>query len=147
MFVEGGMTVKRYSIVLFVVAALMLSLSLGREGFSSLWPQSMNTPAVPVSTYAQSLRLVLAVEGAGAEGGKISVVVNGKAVATFAAGSITLLVRDQDQVEIDSDLSHNIRVTVRETAPEIILPRAGDYIQVQNTVETLGRVVIRRRNG
>ena len=78
---------KRYSIVLFVVAALMLSLSLGREGFSSLWPQSMNTPAVPVSTYAQSLRLVLAVEGAGAEGGKISVVVNGKAVATFAAGT------------------------------------------------------------
>lgn len=137
------MTVKRYSVILFLVAILMLGVSLAREGFSSLWPQSMTTPTVPVSTFNQSMRLVLDAEGVGADGGKVSVIVNGKAVATFAAGSITLLVRNQDQVQVDSDLSHKIRVTVRETASEIILPRAGDYIQVQNTVETLGRVVIR----
>ena len=138
---------KRYSVILFLIAVLMLGVSLAREGFSSLWPQNMTTPSTPVSTFSQSLRLVLDAAGVGAEGGKVSVVVNGQAVATFAAGPITLLVNNQDHIEVDSDLSHKIRVTVREAASEIILPRAGDYIQVQNTVETLGRVVIRRRNG
>lgn len=138
---------KRYSVILFLVAVLMLGVSLAREGFSSLWSQSMTMPAVPVSSFSQSLRLVLDAEGVGAVGAKVSVLVNGKAVGTFATGSITLLVRNQDLIEVDSDLSHRVRVTVRETASEIILPRAGDYIQVQNTVETLGRVVIRRRNG
>jgi len=146
MFVEGGITVKRHSAILFLVAVLMLGVSLAREGFISLWPLSMTTSAVPV-TFTLNLRLVLDAEGVGAEGGKVSVVVNGKAVATFASGSITLLVRNQDKIEIDSDLSHRICVIVRESASEIILPQAGDYIQVQNTVETLGRVVIRRRNG
>lgn len=141
------MTVKRYSVILFLVAVLMLTVSLAREGFSSLWSQSMTPPAIPVSSFGQSLRLVLEATGVGDEGGQVSVLVDGKAVGTFATGSITLLVRNQDLVEIDSALSHRIRVTVRETASEIILPRAGDYIQVQNTVETLGRVVIRRRNG
>ena len=131
------MTVKRYSVILFLVAVLMLTVSLAREGFSSLWSQSMTPPAIPVSSFGQSLRLVLEATGVGDEGGQVSVLVDGKAVGTFATGSITLLVRNQDLVEIDSALSHRIRVTVRETASEIILPRAGDYIQVQNTVETL----------
>lgn len=138
---------KRCSVILFLVAVLMLGVSLAREGFSSLWPQSITTPTVPVSTFNQNARLVLGAEGVDAEGGRVSVMVNGKAVATFAAGSVTLLVKNDDRVEINSDLSHKVRVTVLETAAEIVLPRAGDYIQVQNTVETLGRVVIRRRNG
>lgn len=134
---------KKLSIMLFCVALLLLSFVLTRNnGLVALWQQHQPSEAIPVNLTGS--RLTLSLENAASEGGRVSIIVNEKAIGTFASGPVTILVYDQDEIQIDSDLPQKVLVTVERVGPEIIVPRAGDYVHVQNTVETLGRIVIRQ---
>lgn len=137
---------KRVTVVLFVLASLMLSFSLWNGGLT-MPTRDPAQATVTVSAFGSYQRLILVAEGIAGQGALVCVKVNERVVATFSQGSVSLLVRDQDIIQIDSALTSSVRVTVEQTTPEITLPRAGDFVCVQNTVETLGRVIIRRRNG
>jgi len=141
------MTMKSISAGLFVFAILLLSISLWQGGITHLFSANGGADNYAVAVSELSSRISLKLEGAGNEGARVCVLINGKAVTTFASGDVSLLVRDQDEITIDSDLPKKVRVVVSYSAAEIVLPRAGDHVYLQNTVETLGRVIIRRRNG
>lgn len=138
---------RKTSVCILVLSLVMLASTLVRSDWAALWPEAGPSPeaAVRASTHAAH-RITLGLRSGG-DGSHVSIVLNGKAVATFSKGPVTLYVTEGDHIEIDSSVPEKVRVFVQEASAEILLPRAGDSISIQNTLETLGRIYLRRRSG
>lgn len=135
------------SVSILVISIIMLASTLINSDWSALWPIATTTPQAYVAASTPPVhRLTLALHGQ-VVGSLVSIVHNGKPVATFGNGSVTLHVSEGDFIEIDSASPKKVTVRVQETSAEILMPRAGDLVSVQNTVEALGRIYFRRRSG
>jgi hypothetical protein len=140
---EGWM-LRSLSGCMFQVAIVLIVLTLGISVVPLIMApaSSFKMPYQPVAAM-QSMRLILDMDDGYVteQGTQVVVLINGKAVKAFSAQEMTLSVRHQDRIEIDSALKELVRVRVKEVSPGILSPREGDWVVVQHSIEVLGNVI------